>query len=136
MHDVKFRIDQHGGGILSVDGVELQNFVRGFEVKSRAGHPAEMVLDLPPLAADGQVSIELRKLGIMMDGKLTWTTEKPNKPGKVYWWRDLDQLQFARPYIVVEKDGRLTVLDIPALHVDGIDPFTCGEWAGPLEPPV
>lgn len=65
---------------------------------------------------------------------LTWTLEKPTTPGKAYWWRDLDRLQFARPYVLIEKNGRLDVM--PIVGLEAVDPFTSGEWAGPIPMPT
>ena len=64
---------------------------------------------------------------------LTWTIVKPTEAGW-YWWRDLDRLQFARPYVLIEKNGRLDVM--PIVGLEAVDPFTSGEWAGPIPMPT
>lgn len=59
---------------------------------------------------------------------LTWTTEKPTKPGW-YWWRnnscfdpDILKVDVLGDKFVIHRDE--DILETP--H---------GEWAGPLEPP-
>jgi len=57
---------------------------------------------------------------------LTWTTDKPTKPGW-YWYRpyrDGQHVEVCRVY-EIEIDYWTTI----------IPPQTGGEWAGPLEPP-
>jgi len=64
---------------------------------------------------------------------MTWTTDKPTKPGW-YWYRpasdqNIEVVEIARPH------GDLHIYMLG--HPDLCPPYEQveGEWAGPLEPP-
>ncbi len=68
---------------------------------------------------------------------MTWTTDKPTKPG-FYWWKDRQNAQtlvFVRPDDIVEI---MTVIETPTYrwidHHNVVLSQMTGEWQGPIEP--
>ena len=71
---------------------------------------------------------------------MTWTTEKPSKPGW-YWWRDLSALEATASCMVVyvyegigDKFGPMLFVQRDGSYGD-IRPVrdVKGEWQGPIE---
>ncbi len=68
-----------------------------------------------------------------MPSPLTWTTDKPTKPGQ-YWC----QMRDIRPHVVevvLETDSHRLTIAQTGTYVDDLEPEYY-RWAGPLEPPA
>ena len=61
---------------------------------------------------------------------MTWTTEKPTKPGW-YWWRN----NASEPRVVNIWQSRVHASILKASGLGEVL-YCDGEWAGPLEPPT